>query len=110
MRLEFTLANWKLKIHLSIKRISVVSDIHGNIIIFFCLQNPVTADDTLRFQMRDTGDGVVLKGIPRILACVVFCDEITGSCHNKNDDADDQSREKSHLNMKSVKHEIFTPL
>lgn len=77
-----------------IKRIFVVSDIHGNIIIFFCLQNPVTADDTLRFQMRDTGDGVVLKGIPRILACAVFCDEITGSCHNKNDDADDQSREK----------------
>ena len=35
--------------------------------------------DTLRFQMRDTGDGVVLKGIPRILACAVFCDEITGS-------------------------------
>ena len=49
--------------------------------------------------MRDTGDGVVLKGIPRILACAVFCDEITGSCHNKNDDANDQSREKSHLNM-----------
>ena len=49
-------------------------------------------------------------GIPRILACAVFCDEITGSCHNKNDDADDQSREKSHLNMKSAKHEIFTPL
>ena len=51
--------------------------------------------------MRDTGDGVVLKGIPRILACAVFCDEITGSCHNKNDDADDQSREK-----KSFEYEV----
>ena len=66
------------------------------------------SDHGLGFYMGNTGHGIILKGCPYIRLRASGSYEIAEHGHDKNNCTNDQSREKSHLNMKSAKHKRFS--